>query len=314
MPLPTSRARGNSCSSRASLHRHGDFHAPPSRAALAAPCRLRHRPAPTPRAPTVAHLPPLPPDSPPAAGAVAQRRRLPDLPGRQRLEPRRERRPGGRELGRAARRDVAGQRAPSRPRHDRGVLRHSLHRRARPASRWCRSTYGTDGADYSDESDPGPMPIPRDAPIEGGSTTDPNPASGDRHVLVVQQGDCVLYELYNAVRTASGFRVSSSARWDLKVNATRPAGWTSADAAGLPILPGLLQARRGGGGGDHPRAPFHRPARAARLRGAGQPLRPVRGRLPAALRHPRAAPRGLLARAVHGRRAGDPHRAQDATA
>jgi hypothetical protein len=57
----------------------------------------------------------------------------------------------------------------------------------------------------------------------------------------VQQGDCVLYELYNTVRTVGGFRVSSSARWDLKVNATRPAGWTSADAAGLPILPGLLR-------------------------------------------------------------------------
>jgi len=102
-------------------------------------------------------------------------------------------------------------------------------------------TYGTDGADYSDESDPGPMPIPRDAPIEGGSAAEPDPASGDRHVLVVHQGDCVLYELYNAVRTATGFMVSSSARWDLTVNATRPPGWTSADAAGLPILPGLLK-------------------------------------------------------------------------
>ena len=101
--------------------------------------------------------------------------------------------------------------------------------------------YGTDGADYSDESDPGPMPIPRDAAIEGGSSANPNPGAGDRHVLVVHQGDCMLYELYNAVRTASGFRVSSSARWDLDVNATRPAGWTSADAAGLPILPGLLR-------------------------------------------------------------------------
>lgn len=101
--------------------------------------------------------------------------------------------------------------------------------------------YGTDGADYSDESDPGPMPIPLDAPIEGGSADDPDPSSGDRHVLVIQQGDCMLYELYNAVRTAGGFRVSSSAKWDLKVNATRPAGWTSADAAGLPILPGLLK-------------------------------------------------------------------------
>lgn len=101
--------------------------------------------------------------------------------------------------------------------------------------------YGTDGADYGDESDPGPMPIPLNGPIEGGSAADPDPASGDRHVLVVRQGECVLYELYNTVRTASGFRVSSSARWDLTVNAIRPAGWTSADAAGLPILPGLLR-------------------------------------------------------------------------
>jgi hypothetical protein len=102
-------------------------------------------------------------------------------------------------------------------------------------------SYGTDGADYSDESDPGPMPIPLDVPIEGGSSSDPNPASGDRHVLVVQQGSCILYELYNTVRTGSGFMVSSSAKWDLTRNATRPPGWTSADAAGLPILPGLLK-------------------------------------------------------------------------
>jgi hypothetical protein len=102
-------------------------------------------------------------------------------------------------------------------------------------------TYGTGGADYSDESDPGPMPIPLNVPIEGGSSTDPNPSSGDRHVLVVHQGDCILYELYNTVRTGTGFMVSSSARWNLKINATRPAGWTSADAAGLPILPGILK-------------------------------------------------------------------------
>jgi len=102
-------------------------------------------------------------------------------------------------------------------------------------------TYGTDGADYSAESDPGPMPIPLDVPIEGGSTANPDPTSGDRHVLVVQQGSCILYELYNTVRTGAGFMVSSSAKWDLTVNATRPAGWTSADAAGLPILPGLLK-------------------------------------------------------------------------
>ncbi len=109
-------------------------------------------------------------------------------------------------------------------------------------------TYGTDGADYSSESDPGPMPIPLDAPIEGGSAADPNPAPGDRHALVVQQGSCILYELYNAVRTGTGFMVSSSARWDLKTGATRPPGWTSADAAGLPILPGLLRYDEVAGG------------------------------------------------------------------
>ncbi|HEU4473189.1 MAG TPA: hypothetical protein VFR72_00055 [Gemmatimonadales bacterium] len=102
-------------------------------------------------------------------------------------------------------------------------------------------TFGTGGYDYSEESDPGPMPIPLDAHIEGGSTDDPDPPFGDRHVLVLRQGDCRLFELFNTVRTESGFQVSSSATWDLTTNDTRPAGWTSADAAGLPILPGLLK-------------------------------------------------------------------------
>jgi hypothetical protein len=102
-------------------------------------------------------------------------------------------------------------------------------------------TFGTGGYDYSDESDPGPMPIPLDAHIEGGSTEEPDPASGDRHVLVLRQGDCRLFELFNTIRSGSGFQVSSSAVWDLTTNHTRPAGWTSADAAGLPILPGLLK-------------------------------------------------------------------------
>jgi hypothetical protein len=110
-------------------------------------------------------------------------------------------------------------------------------------------SYGTGGEDYSDESDPGPMPIPLGAPIEGGSTADPDPASGDRHVLVLQEGSCKLYELYNAERVGGGFRVSSSAVWDLTVNDTRPAGWTSADAAGLPILPGLLRHDEAAAGG-----------------------------------------------------------------
>ena len=102
-------------------------------------------------------------------------------------------------------------------------------------------TYGTGGADYSDESDPGPMPIPADVHIEGGSGEDPDPNSGDRHVLVLRQGDCTLFELFNTVRSGGGFQVSSSAVWNLTVNHSRPPGWTSADAAGLPILPGLLR-------------------------------------------------------------------------
>jgi hypothetical protein len=112
-------------------------------------------------------------------------------------------------------------------------------------------SYGTDGVDYSDESDPGPMPIPLDAAIEGGSSEDPNPGAGDRHVLVLRQGDCMLYELYNTERTGGGFRVSSSAIWNLKTNHTRPAGWTSADAGGLPILPGLLKYEEAASGEIH---------------------------------------------------------------
>jgi hypothetical protein len=104
-------------------------------------------------------------------------------------------------------------------------------------------TYGTGGADYGDESDHGPFPIPPSAPIEGAPAGQPNPDSGDRHVIVIQRGRCVDYELYNAVRVNGGaaWQVSSSARWDLTRNGRRPAGWTSADAAGLPIFPGLLR-------------------------------------------------------------------------
>ena len=86
--------------------------------------------------------------------------------------------------------------------------------------------------DYGDQSDPGPFPIPGDAPVEAG---------GDRHVLVVQSGTFRLYELFNARRSDSGWEASSGATFDLRSNALRPAGWTSADAAGLPILPGLLR-------------------------------------------------------------------------
>jgi hypothetical protein len=86
--------------------------------------------------------------------------------------------------------------------------------------------------DYGDESDPGPYPVPPDAPVEGGS---------DRHVLVLQSGACKLYELFNANYVGPQWEASSGAVWDLNSNARRPEGWTSADAAGLPILPGLAR-------------------------------------------------------------------------
>lgn len=89
---------------------------------------------------------------------------------------------------------------------------------------------------YGDESDPGPFPIPLDARVEGGSGSD-----GDRHVLVVRSGTCELFELYRAFRRGSGWAADSGARFDLKSNRLRPLGWTSADAAGLPILPGLVR-------------------------------------------------------------------------
>ncbi len=91
---------------------------------------------------------------------------------------------------------------------------------------------------YGDESDPGPYPVPPDAPIEGGAA-----ATGDRHVLVVRQGTCELFELGRAFPVGGGtsWRADVGARFDLGSNALRPAGWTSADAAGLPILAGLVR-------------------------------------------------------------------------
>ncbi len=92
--------------------------------------------------------------------------------------------------------------------------------------------------DYDDESDRGPYPIPRHVPIEGGRGSD-----GDRHVIVVDRGRCRLYELYAAYPHDGGDRwtAGSGAIWSLRSNKLRPAGWTSADAAGLPILPGLVR-------------------------------------------------------------------------
>ena len=92
--------------------------------------------------------------------------------------------------------------------------------------------------EYSDESDKGPYPVPTNAPIEGGRNSD-----GDRHVLVVDRDACKLYELYAAYPQNGGksWKAGSGAIWSLKSNKVRPAGWTSADAAGLPILPGLAR-------------------------------------------------------------------------
>jgi hypothetical protein len=89
---------------------------------------------------------------------------------------------------------------------------------------------------YSDESDPGPYPIPTNAPIEGGSDS-----RGDRHVLVLDRDNHLLYELYAAYPHRGGWTAGSGALFDLTSNALRPAGWTSADAAGLPIFPGLAR-------------------------------------------------------------------------
>jgi hypothetical protein len=90
---------------------------------------------------------------------------------------------------------------------------------------------------YSDESDPGPMPVPANALVEGGASS-----TGDRHVLVLDKGNCFLYELYNAAPGANGsWSADSTAVWDLLSNEQRPYTWTSADAAGLPIFPGLVR-------------------------------------------------------------------------
>jgi hypothetical protein len=89
-----------------------------------------------------------------------------------------------------------------------------------------------DFAAYGDESDPGPYPIPLTAPVEGGS---------DRHALAIDRDHCKLYEMFGASAGTDRWRADSGAVFDLASNALRPDGWTSADAAGLPIFPGLVR-------------------------------------------------------------------------
>ncbi len=99
--------------------------------------------------------------------------------------------------------------------------------------------------DYADESDPGPYPIPSTAPVEHGS---------DHHVIVIDRSRCRLHEVFDATRRPDGsWTGGSGAVWDLRSNALRPSGWTSADAAGLPILPGLVRYDEVAAGRiDHP--------------------------------------------------------------
>lgn len=90
---------------------------------------------------------------------------------------------------------------------------------------------------WPEQSDPGPYPVPPDAPIEGGPDSD-----GDRHVLVLERDNCILYEMYAAYPQQDGsWEAGNGAVYDLNSHALRPDGWTSADAAGLPILPGLVR-------------------------------------------------------------------------
>src|SRR6266542_5422123 len=89
---------------------------------------------------------------------------------------------------------------------------------------------------YADESDPGPYAIPLNAPIEGGSQS-----TGDRHAISVDVDNCILYELYAAYPQTSSWQAGSGAIFNLLSNALRPSGWTSTDAAGLPVFPGLFR-------------------------------------------------------------------------
>ena len=119
---------------------------------------------------------------------------------------------------------------------------------------------------YRRESDRGPYPVPPGAPIESGH---------DRHVIVVDRDDCRLYELYKACAVGGGkrWRAGAGAIWNLRSNRLRPRGWTSADGAGLPILPGLARYDEAQRRRDRPRDPLHRRATRGTVRLPGAPQR-----------------------------------------
>jgi hypothetical protein len=135
---------------------------------------------------------------------------------------------------------------------------------------------------YADESDPGPYPIPlaRPGTVEGGS---------DRHVLVVQRGTCRLFELFAARRAGQGWEADSGARFDLRTGALRPRGWTSADAAGLPIAPGLARA-------DEARAGSIRHALRVTVPRSGRAYRAPARHFASSSSDPRLPPMGLRLR------------------
>ncbi len=89
--------------------------------------------------------------------------------------------------------------------------------------------------DYAGESDKGPYPLGKDTKVEGGLNS-----GGDMHAIVVDASTCTLYETWDTTKSGSAWRAGSGAIWSLTSDKLRPAGWTSADAAGLPIMPGLL--------------------------------------------------------------------------
>ena len=99
---------------------------------------------------------------------------------------------------------------------------------------------------YSGESDPGPYPFPANALVEGGAGS-----GGDMHVLVIDTGTCTLYETWSSAYVSPGWMCGSGAKFDLRANTLRPDGWTSADAAGLAVLPGLVKVAEAEAGAIH---------------------------------------------------------------
>ena len=142
--------------------------------------------------------------------------------------------------------------------------------------------------DYADESDKGPYPIPKTVHIEGG-----NASTGDRHALLIDKDACKLYELYALYpKAGGGWKAGLGRDLDLRSNALRPAGWTSADAAGLPIFPGLARYDEVARGVIDHALRFTVRAHTARVRVSGAPLCVELGRPVAAADGPARAPEG----------------------